>query len=1213
MTDLPDISAIQIARDIARARRESVDQARASQAARRSVELDNNEGVNYYRNGKVAATMGATPEGDIVIKRDAAVSPTPPTPSAPTVEPGLGGVSVLWDGLFVNGMWNDGITQIEVHRLDTIDQTATDATQIGTLPSRMGGGLFHAVDAEVGEKFYCLQAVSVAGVESPVSGRTAATSLPVVDEEMWQEHEDALNTLNTITLPALQDNIDDNNALITNLTTVTLPALQDDLDANEAAITNLTTVTLPALQSDLDANEAAVNAINTVAIPGLQADLTAAENALNTLNTVTLPALQGDLDANSAAIDTLNTTTIPDLQGDLNTANAAIVARARVVFQTNQPAGLTANDRVIWYDTDNGHAASYWNGAAWGPYSLGAGALAADSVTATQIAAGAVTATEIATDAVIAAKILAGAIIAGKIAADAVTATTIAANAVIAGKIATDAVTSNTITANAVTAGKIATDAVTANTIVANAVTAGKIATDAVTTNTIAANAITAVKINALAVTAGKIAADAVTATEIAANAVTTAKINALAVVAGKIAADAVTAITIAADAVTAVKIAANAVIAGKIAADAVTATTIAAGAVTVGKIAADAVTASTIAAGAVTTPKIAAGAVQAGHIQAGSITTTELNSSVLSAGFVLAGSIQVGQQTWNPTEGFIIPQPNGGRIHLPADGVTPASLGGFALLDSATIKGNFNLMGTTNKVSGTLVLSNGITEPTLAPSVYPAWPFLYANTIDGSDTAWRIYNGMAAHHSNANYFVTAVDYFGTQLRIVDRTTGANISQPWTRADFVPGGIGYFSGHYYIYGYDKVSQSFKILRIRASDWVTVGEVVTSTDPFLHWETSATFAVDPGSGECFISWLRRGTSLLNVKRYWADLSFNYHNVDHQDFGAAYNLSASFVGNADEGQQVLYISTDEQRIVLAFPVATLVHSDTMSFPNPANALIRGLMYHSGNGRFYAFGKNGNIYSHSKYSRPQAITASYTWYDSQGTVRETREGPVASYTVQKRSYTAIEAGAPPDNGVTDPLQVDKANQVGIYAAHTGNTRKLQQYPGVDGSGNANRTSWVDVVTAVGANAPASNTFVGGTSSPGRITSGAEVGGVPRMELKGNGDARFGYVDPEYETASLTKATGTGTLDINKAAGIAVLHMEWQANATINAFTAIATAPVGWRPASQYNSVAYNNATGAFVAFFIQPSGAIMFRANITNGHLILGQLTWPVRRGA
>lgn len=435
MTGPIDQNALAIARDIARVRRSTGDQARASQANRRSVELTANmNGVNYYKDGERIATVGLNPRGDFVIQREPEVSPTPPTPSAPFAVGRVGGVEVSWNGTYENGeIWSGSVGRIEIHALAAPGDPTTDLTQIGTFTSKLGGAMFYSINAAAGELFYCLQVVSVAEVESPASLTTPATGIDAVDQEAWQEHEDALDNLNNVTLPALEEALDDNATLIDNLTTVVIPDLQDDVDA---------------------------------------------------------------------AADTVKT-------------------RVRVVFNTAQPAGLGVDDRVIWYDTDDGNAASYWDGSSWGPYSLGAGALAADSVTAIQIAAGQVFATELAADSVIAAKIQAGAVVAGKIAANAVTATEIAADAVIAAKIQAGAIVAGKIAANAVTATTIATDAVIAAKIQAGAVTAGKIAADAVTATEIAANAVVAGKIAAGAVTATTLAADAITTNSLQANAIT--------------------------------------------------------------------------------------------------------------------------------------------------------------------------------------------------------------------------------------------------------------------------------------------------------------------------------------------------------------------------------------------------------------------------------------------------------------------------------------------------------------------------------------------------------------------------------------------------------------------------------------------------------------------------------------------------------------------
>lgn len=71
----------------------------------------------------------------------------------------------------------------------------------------------------------------------------------------------------------------------------------------EEAIDTLNTVTLPALQADLDQLETDLDTLNTVTLPGLQDDLDQLETDLNTLNTVTLPGLQDDLDALNTELD----------------------------------------------------------------------------------------------------------------------------------------------------------------------------------------------------------------------------------------------------------------------------------------------------------------------------------------------------------------------------------------------------------------------------------------------------------------------------------------------------------------------------------------------------------------------------------------------------------------------------------------------------------------------------------------------------------------------------------------------------------------------------------------------------------------------------------------------------------------------------------------------------------------------------------------------
>lgn len=98
-----------------------------------------------------------------------------------------------------------------------------------------------------------------------------------------------------------------------------------------------------------------------------------------------------------------------------------------------------------------------------------------DTVSSTELDAGAVTNAKIAADAVTEAKIATDAVTSGKISANAVVADKIAANAIVADKIAANAVTAGKIIAGAVEADKIAANAVTADKILANTINASKI------------------------------------------------------------------------------------------------------------------------------------------------------------------------------------------------------------------------------------------------------------------------------------------------------------------------------------------------------------------------------------------------------------------------------------------------------------------------------------------------------------------------------------------------------------------------------------------------------------------------------------------------------------------------------------------------------------------------------------------------------------------
>ena len=122
--------------------------------------------------------------------------------------------------------------------------------------------------------------------------------------------------------------------------------------------------------------------------------------------------------------------------------------------------------------------------------------------------------------------------------------------------------------------------------------------------------------------------------------AITATKIAATSIDASKIVAATITSAQIAADTITAGNIAANAITASEIATDAVTAGKILAGAISTDKLAANAVTADKIVANAVTSDKINAGAITADKIGASQVTAVKLSANSVDASKIVAGSI---------------------------------------------------------------------------------------------------------------------------------------------------------------------------------------------------------------------------------------------------------------------------------------------------------------------------------------------------------------------------------------------------------------------------------------------------------------------------------------------------------------------------------------------------------------------------------------------
>lgn len=648
--------------------------------------------------------------------------------------------------------------------------------------------------------------------------------------------------------------------------------------------------------------------------------------------------------------------------------------------------------------------------------------------------------------------------------------------------------------------------------------------------------------------------------------------------------------------------------------------------AVTAAKIAADAVTADKIKAGEVVAGKLAASAVTTENLAAEAVTADKIKVGTLEAGFVLSGRIQVGQQTWTPTEGLVIPQPGGGRIHLPADGVTPATFDGHVTAQSATIRGNLNIMGASNKINGSVTLSAGVTEPTVAPSAWATWSAAYSSTLDGSSVNWRMLTHMAPHHSNVGRFASALNYGGATIRTYDVATavwqGDVANAGGWGTGFVPYGLAQAGGFYYIYGSDSNrSGGYYIYKIRGSDGVKVGELYHG-DWMLH--LSGTPAIFTDGTRVYVVFTNRLNSDITRMNHWTvDLSpASGQSNDIPSIAGKVNFTGAQLTAADTGTSRIWLMSEDHRKVFAINASTLEIEHNYSFQVIDNRLGRGIMWDTVASRFKGIDRDGYLTTYSSRPLAQDVTVSNTWYDGAGTVRETREGPATTFTLPPRTWLGVQTTTPPDSGNVDALQVDKANRTGVYVGVGAGARRLQAYLGVDGAGQSIRIMQMDAISTSSALTPGANTFIGGNTSTGKLVSGATLSGQPAAEFSGDGSIKSSaFFSPGYNGTKQVGELPFGILPLDgnvsqtgasstylKRNGFVFVGMEFAPQINYQNGWGIGTLPVGFRP---YLRTWFPvSAAGVTYLLLVDTNGVISNQgATIPATYGCLGSVVFPV----
>lgn len=396
----------------------------------------------YGPEGQIVQIVGTQP--DDTYTQTSINGPTPPTPTAPTVQVQPIAARISWDGQWLGG----AVAPLDLARIDVyvVDDVATDPL---TVPSRgsinAAGWGDSPIPLAPGTYFAYLVAWTQSGKYATSAPSDAFTVLGVeVDLSALEQELAGLRT----DLTAAQDE---------------LALARTDIDANAAEI-------VAAEQLISDAQTAITNAEGMIAT--LQGQMTDLNTALSTAqdDITNLGTDLSNLDTEVGNILPITETKISD------DAISSAKIQANAITAIKILAGAIITEKL---------AAG----------SVIAEKLSADSVTAIKILAGSIITEKLATDSVTSDKIVANAITADKIIADAITAVKVAAGAITTDKLAADSVT----------ADKIITDAITAVKIAAGAITTDKLAAGSVIAEKIGAGQVTAEKLYTALIEAGEI------------------------------------------------------------------------------------------------------------------------------------------------------------------------------------------------------------------------------------------------------------------------------------------------------------------------------------------------------------------------------------------------------------------------------------------------------------------------------------------------------------------------------------------------------------------------------------------------------------------------------------------------------------------------------------------------------------------------------------
>jgi hypothetical protein len=472
-----------------------------------------------------------------------------------------------------------------------------------------------------------------------------------------------------------------------------------------------------------------------------------------------------------------------------------------------------------------------------------------------------------------------------------------------------------------------------------------------------------------------------------------------------------------------------------------------------------------------------------------GDLIATRLSGEVIEGVTMKGTRYEIGNEGAyiDDEDGLVFPQPDGTEIRLPVDGSLATISTALNIAKELILTAGGNVQGVL-KMLGTLLLTNGVPDPTGYPEIVPTWPI--EKTITVADAP--LFRGLCDSPDGLSW-VTARRYgtangnfYAPVLQRFSKATGAledyaSLNPPVDQ----------------VFGVTRVNNLYYALVRDIDDgnlWVHVYDVnlthQSSSDfPLLD---SSGFPVDEADKDSMIGTNHFDGTLMVLIPHLAGANTIYNkstagaHVDVDSLTVTSEQHAAYVaaGNFDYG---VFRQIAGYRTALgyrAYSSAGGAEIPADSFSPPAGISVRGGWWDGT--RFWSLDSLGNIYKHGTAKVDRLVKGAHAWVDDNATggKHTTLAGPISpNVTIPKRAYIKMVSPPPPE---ADKTTQDAANGVQQYLSLSSDTPTASGTPLLNGN-----WSRVTDSTSGGSALPVDNDFPVVTGGIESEAGGFEVDG--------------------------------------------------------------------------------------------------------------------------